>query len=35
MPGFKKPSDMRYLTSGYLGAVWTGGIRAVTAWLKM
>ena len=26
---------MRYLTSGYLGAVWTGGIRAVTAWLKM
>lgn len=35
MPDFKKPSGMRYLTSGYFGAVWTGGIRAVTAWLKM
>ena len=35
MPGFERPSDMRYIASGYLGALCIGGIHAVSAWLKM
>ena len=34
-PGFRKPSDMRYITSGFLRALFAGGIRDVIAWLKM
>ena len=33
-PGFKRPSDVHYCMSGYLRALFFGGIRDVTAWLE-
>ncbi len=34
-PGYRKPSDVRYLRTGYLAAMLHGGIRNVDAWNEM
>lgn len=34
-PDYKKPSDGQYLRSGYLAAMFHGGVRNVSAWNEM
>ena len=34
-PGFRKPSDLEYIKSGWLGVLLKGGVKQAGAWLAM